>query len=317
MNATTEQRERLTISDAVLDIPDSEEEFLQYSILPGEQRGREYEHCSYRQTSTSRNLELDQVSETSNEDPAKNPERKTGSNQCNEQRWLTLTGTHNGKIRRVLIRCDKWRGRECDFCFGIRKERFQTRIKTAITSGSIYWLPIDDKRVADIKSKIGRKNYLQLPAHIPCGGYFFYNATGLEKIGSHILSTLSIPEVIWDFLTDTPKGKYPSGQLGNLEPTEAENRDDDDYDKVECKGIITPKDADNTDRRAQAARAAEEKTAYLDPHTPEEVEEAIDSRMKAFIKELKRRNVPILGQVSMKRWVHIPSIDWHPLRKIK
>lgn len=283
MGTMTAVREaRVAVSDVALDVPDWRRIWADEVIGQKSVRGEEY---------------------------------KAEPEPCAEQRWITVQDPQHGGFQSVLTLCGKWRGRRCQYCFNARKKEFQERIKRAVAYGSVYCLPLNDERVPQLMRELGKHGYLRLPANIPCGGYFFYNATGRQKLGTQIQSTRDVPDVVWDALTDTPDGKRPSGRLGTLDLTDAEKRSSEEWDTVHCRGVLTPTDSDSTARRAQAACIAEQKTADLDPITKEQLEGAIDLRTRVFIEELRQRSVPILGLVSMERFVHLPSVNWHLARE--
>jgi hypothetical protein len=236
--------------------------------------------------------------------------RDIGSTQCENLQWITGLDLITGRFVRIPARCRNWRNKACMGCFNYRKKEFKDRIRAAIAYGSVYYLPIDDKRVAGIKREIGRDNYFQLPADMLCGGYFFYDARGREKIGTQILSTLDIPEAVWDLLTNTPEGMRPSGNLGKSGLTLCQEHDDEDSQLVTITGIMTPSDSENTALRGKATRIAEQKTADLNPHTYCELKAAIRRRTRAFVYELNRLGVPILARTKVTQWVDIRNVNW-------
>jgi hypothetical protein len=250
-----------------------------------------------------RNSEEIQINEIANRD------QETESDQGCDGAWFTTYNTHTGRAQHVRSYCDDWRN--CPCCFKRRKEKYQGRIKTAIRRGNVCYLPPGDERIPKVKEGLSKDDYLRLP--IESGGFgFFYEATGRDKIGRQILSIYDLSDALWNTLVFTPEGERPSGNLGRSEPTDAQKHKNANWDKVNCKTVMTPSDPSIADRRAEAERAAETKTSDLDPHTLKEVRDAVSRRVEVLIQELKDRGVPILGCVWVSRWVHIPTVNWHP-----
>ena len=267
-------------------------------------------------TSSATNCQADQPSWFINfeetvkaEEAAKKEERRQERKETCGKLWQVFIDPTTGDKKSYAVKCGLWRDHECESCFDDRKYKFKMRITRAIERGkSVYAIPITES--GDIISELAKEDYLRLPADMEGEGLLFYNATKREKVGIQILSMNAISENVWDLLTNTPEGSRPSGDLGKEEENESDFGGEGGQEKVEIN--ITSVTI-NTEDKAKSEQAWTEtlmRTTQLNPKTPQEVEEAIATRMAIFQACLQKREVEIVKVSTITRKLIPSDISW-------
>ena len=229
------------------------------------------------------------------------------------QAWRRTVDPHTGGWRMIPMYCEHWAHRECEVCFGRRKDGLQGRIARAIENGlDIRFAELAE--AADLLDKLDKDAYLRLPEGEQAGG-LFYDENAVEpddRIGIPITGDIfRIPEARWNSMSDPPKGKRISGGLGR-DDTDEQRGADPGWEKAEIEQVtVTPlKDEAGKAKIEAAQNEAIKQTARLDPHTVAEVEACAIVRTNAFVEALKKRGITAGSRNMVEVWVHLDSIDW-------
>ena len=219
--------------------------------------------------------------------------------------WMRVCSP-NGKYISVMYYCEDWR--HCDICFGRRIKNYKGRIENATNLLNVEVLKLESQKANEALLELNKEDYLKLPS--VNGGALFFDASKTSVRGSSVCGVEALPDGFdWEDLCYTQEGKRPSGGLGRIGKTKKEKEEDPDFEQVQVEGIILEPDVDEALVK-EAEYEAIAKTSTLDPHTPEEIEEAILVRNAEFMKALNAKGIMKIKIKKQLWWVRLSSVNW-------
>jgi hypothetical protein len=170
-----------------------------------------------------------------------------------------------GGVRWIKIICDYWRdnyniGHVCPKCFARRVAEFKGNAKRALVNNNyedINYLVVDIEIAKQITKGVNRKHYHNID---------------------------------WKEYANTPERMRPSGGLGTM-PKIPKPEEEGEKATVYTQSIHT-ENISNEDMR-EALVAAYEETKELDPHTEDELQDALNKRTSCYIKHLRAKGAKI------------------------
>lgn len=233
-------------------------------------------------------------------------------------KWYIGTSPRSGKKLMYQSRCNLYR--LCETC----RQRIAGELADRIWSEEeVYIGEFTEESWASIRSRWKRwgVEYLKLPVSrgviSNLGSCFLvaFNNPGCRK-DAHIsidVSTmqekyeLNLVDVLAQALERMPEGRRRSGKLGYV----MKEQHDSDAELVHIE--VVHHDG-GTEVGKAAWKKAVEQTDYLDPQTPEEVQEACAIRTNAFKKAIEELGARITDSFWQQRYVCLDDICWHPIR---
>lgn len=241
--------------------------------------------------------------------------------------WRWQVDPASGTRRPIAMFCGRWRDRECERCFSHRQGELQERLDNAVQErGDVRFVGLREAHESGLLGRLSAADYLRLPEGVdPDGveyGGLFYDAEAVDakhRMGQSMRDPHGVSESRWNSLTNTPRKKRTSGDLGKVD-TDAEREADPDWERVKVGQVtVCPLPADATeqekDQREEkledAWNEAREATACLNPVTAEQVEDDCSVRLAAFEDALRRRGLHPFGRHTVRVWVQLSAIAWH------
>jgi len=217
--------------------------------------------------------------------------------------WAARLNPANGGLINYQWYCGYWR--ECPVCFGRRVAQVTARVKRAeeetLELGIVEMSEDLAKKFTRHLRKID-EDYLRYPISSLSSIVFFDQGSVLEKGGWVPDSELTMEDIDFSMLANTPKGKRWSGSLGKK--VEKEVDDSGVQIVVSVKEIITD-GISWEDKRATWEDAVEE-TSYLDPgFDSEELSFAAWKRMKVWREYIEEKG----GRIVVERSVRVTLSD--------
>jgi hypothetical protein len=231
--------------------------------------------------------------------------------------WYSEPSLQNGERIKYPWYCHDFRN--CPTCHMKRQEELMGRIAYAQSKGiAVAVVKLDDSRSDSILSKLPTTAYLKLPGEDGVGALFFdasYSDDAEQTVGDIYEEGLPL-DLDWMNLTNTPENKRISGKLGKKEEEKDEDGDKDNDDVVEIT-VAAIATSDLSIYKTQSAwDEAVLETGHLNPHTADELADAIHIRMMAFQKSLKERGIEVIEVAHRKRKVKLSLLCWKTYNKL-
>ncbi len=231
--------------------------------------------------------------------------------------WYSEPSLQNGDRIKYPWYCHDFRN--CPTCHMKREEELMGRIAYAQYKGiTVAVVKLDDPRSSSILSGLPTTAYLKLPGEDGVGALFFdasYSDDQEQIVGDIYEEGLPL-DLDWMNLTNTPENKRISGKLGKKEEEKDEEGDKDNDDVVEISVAAIATSSVNVYKTQSAWDEATLETGYLNPHTADELEDAIHIRMMAFQKSLKERGIEVVEVVHRNRKVKLSLLCWKVYNKL-
>ena len=218
----------------------------------------------------------------------------------------------NGNLGAFPFVCNLWRDARCLLCFGTRLRWLRGRILHAIVKfkkeGGVRVLLSDYDTLHKITGGLERCDYLRLPIDDDEAILF---VRGSESNAGTEITYEDAVKMDWPKYINTPVNKRISGGLGR----DAEPKDEGG-NKVKKVAIyvpvFSPGEGVTREDELEAWGKTLEETSYLDPHTAEELQEALNKRMKAFEKAIEASGGSLeRGENGVeKTYVDLTGIAW-------
>lgn len=237
--------------------------------------------------------------------------------------WRWQVDPVSGTRKPIAMFCGRWRDQECPRCFSHRQDELRDRLDNAVEErADVRFVGLRQAHESGLLGRLSAEDYLRMPEAVgPDGveeGALLYAADAVgpgAREGTRVFYHHDIPGSRWDALTNTPRKKRISGDLGKAD-TDADRAQDPDWERVKVEQVTMcpPLPAERARHEARVREAwaeAVEETDYLDPVTVEQVEDACHVRLAAFEKALRRWKLYPLGRVTVRTWVRLSSIGWN------
>lgn len=224
----------------------------------------------------------------------------------------------NGSLRRFPSYCKLWRDKKCPPCFQRRLDWLQGRILHAIVKfkeeGGLRALLSDYNGVREAASGLDKSDYFRLP--IDDDEVILFVRGNKSNVGAEITYE-DVIKMDWPKYINTPKGKRVSGSLGR-DHGEGEGDNMSKGKKSKKVAVNTPVIAVGgltSEEELEAWGRALRETADLDPHTKEELEDALWKRTRAFIKAIEEAGGYLLGDPGhevgiQKHYIDLTGMAW-------
>jgi hypothetical protein len=211
--------------------------------------------------------------------------------------------------------CNLWRDARCLLCFGTRLRWVRGRILHAIVKfkkeGGVRVLLSDYNKVREATKELERSDYLRLPID---DDEVILFVRGSESDAGTEMTYEDAVKMDWPKYINTPRNKRISGGLGRNAEIECEGEDEDMKKKKVAiyVPVFSPGDGVTHEDELEAWGKAVEVTSHLDPHTAEELQEALDERMKAFERAIEEAGGSLdRGKTGVeKTYVDLTGIAW-------
>lgn len=231
--------------------------------------------------------------------------------------WYSEPSLQNGDRIKYPWYCHDFRN--CPTCHMKRQEELMGRIAYAQYKGiTVAVVKLDNPRSSSILSGLPTTAYLKLPGEDGVGALFFdasYSNDSEQTVGDVYEEGLPL-DLDWMNLTNTPENKRISGKLGKADEEEKDTEGDKDDDVVEISVAAIATSSISVYKTQGAWDEAVLETGYLNPHTADELADAIHIRMMAFQKSLKERGIEVVEVVHRKRKVKLSLLCWKIYNKL-
>ncbi len=190
--------------------------------------------------------------------------------------------------------------RYCAFCAKKRADMFRDIGEQAWkdTKGNLIITAMSEKDARKLTRGMDKSLYIKMPME---DGQILLIARSDHDRFSGIESSMSIDDIDWAVISQTPEGKRMSGKLGKvLSATSDTPESEEEKVKVETvRGILDFDGVENKEKIiAEAIAEAKHETSYLNPQFHAySLERAMNIRTCAYLAALKRRNVKILDRI--------------------
>jgi len=218
----------------------------------------------------------------------------------------------NGGFSAFPFHCNLWRDARCLLCFHARLRGLRGRVLHAVVKfkkeGGVRVLLSDYDTIREIASGLERCDYLRLPIDDDEAILF---VRGSESDAGTEMTYEDAVKMDWPKYINTPRNKRISGGLGR--DAEPENEGGSKTKKVAVYvPVFSPGEGVTHKDELDAWGKAIEETSYLDPHTAEELQEALNKRMKAFEKAIEASGGSLeRGKTGVeKTYVDLTGIVW-------
>jgi hypothetical protein len=230
--------------------------------------------------------------------------------------WVWFHDPDDGVEKPHINWCGNWRTivddagithAGCPACLERRAREMFDRGLNVYDEGSRVVYLSHTQATAFTKTLDGMENYFRLPGRDGMDLVFVKDTATTEGVVWHDNSVGFLLSIDWTNFADTPQGKITSGQWCSKKSTPMA----EDEVVIQAHGYILPHNAkdDNTDLRREASDATLVATINLDPHTEEELQQAINIRNATFFGQLKERGLrPTVIRKSFR--VKLSRIDW-------
>ena len=221
------------------------------------------------------NLFLPHTYEPSEEDKKKNHEKRM--KMCGQ--WAVRFDPHTGGYKTYQYECGLYK--ECPRCKARREAKIKQEITEIVASHPVQFQKFEDKKSADkFVRELSKEDYERYPI-----------ADGTEIIIYKVKKVTDSIEIYQledriDFgvIASGAEGRNKSGSLvSSIKSLSEDKEDDEEFTFVKITEVIS--NASEYHRQLAAIHAIEQ-TSHLDPQTPEEVEDAIRARTRAYIAKL-------------------------------
>lgn len=214
--------------------------------------------------------------------------------------------------------CNLWRDNGCPHCFQRRLRWLRGRVLHAIMKckereEKVRVLLADGDEIKDIASNLDKRDYLRLPSGDSKATLFVHGSA--SEAGTEITYEDAV-KMNWPEYINTPEGQRISGGLGRDYESEEEDGESGNGKSKAKKVAIgvpmaSPKDVTSEEKLAAWGKALK-RTPDFDPHTVEELEEALLERTREFIRAIREAGGGLSGKgVGIrKRYVDLARIDW-------
>lgn len=210
--------------------------------------------------------------------------------------------------------CGLWRDNDCTHCFQRRLGWLKGRVLHAIVKSKkeekdgLRVVLAGGNEIRDITSSLNKNDYLRLP--LGGGTAILFVQGSASNAGAEITYEDAV-KMNWPEYINTPKGQRISGKLGkNSDSGEDGSGKGGKKDAYEGP-VLSPKDLSSKEELASWGEALK-KTSDLDPHTVEELEEALWERVKVYTRAFRKAGGSLRGKGigTQKGYVDLARIDW-------
>ena len=214
----------------------------------------------------------------------------------------------SGKLHPSASYCHQWRDRACLRCYDHRLVQHRSETHSAALDARkddnrlLHGITLSAHEANKLTRKLGRKYYKRFPGE---DGMDFMIIDGAVD-GSEPLSYDDISALDWDSLMNTPDGRNVSGMLGKAP-------DIQDPDKIRFKSPRVTLSKSTTPQQEKIAwQRTIQQTKHLNPKTKEELEVALEMRLKRYMKNIRAAGGRVLEKSYRIAYqeIQISSIAW-------
>lgn len=219
--------------------------------------------------------------------------------------WASWVNPETGQKEMHPLRCGCWR-EGCQMCLERRMSDAKRELIEALESASgLFTLVVDDP---DQMEGVDKSRFRRFPTW-DGETHWVVDDPDQEFRGQRVGLRWLEEEADWKYLVTTPSDKRTSGSLGKP-PPKVVAREEDTIEVVVEK--IVPSGLTREQEDAAFAEAVEA-TKELDPHTEEELKEALAKRTVAYQKAIEKRGA-VMYTWHEKVTVVLSRISWVTIR---
>jgi len=189
---------------------------------------------------------------------------------------------HTGKHYWFTQKCGLFR--ECPKCLAERADKIKEQMYDFIKDGNaVSGLRLTEKEAKSLARKLDKDLYEKYP-QLDGSELAFVKTDMLPKALAHLARPVEredVYQINWIDIALTPEGRNKSGCMTTSKET---SEDEETFAFVNSPSIVSDAPASEQERALEIAR---HKTNHLDPHTADEVEDALQERMWEAYRILK------------------------------
>ena len=243
---------------------------------------------------------LDILDEMQREDDNKKIENRAKRLANCQHIVLVYRNPMQGKAKINLYQCDL---PECEFCSAKRGSKAKLQIEKAdFEGGQVFMIDTEDVKLQNQIRKLGKDHYKCFPQDAESERcIIFYTAP--KEIGESIEVTDSFVEQLdWTEIARKRTGKRTSGFLGK-------NKDEENRGTVKVKLAHVVAETSDITLVNVCTHETDKETATLDPHTQEELQEAMQERANLDAEKMRAKGIS--ARIIYKTYhINLSCIDW-------